>query len=175
MFMAEGNNAREVLTWERFGESTRELSRMIADDGYHPDVILTIARGGMLAAAALAYALSVKNISLVNVEYYTGVDERLDFPVILPSPLDMVDLAGLKVLVVDDVADTGHTLAAVHQHATTKVREVRSAVIYEKSHSTIKCEYVYQRTDAWIDFPWSDKSPFLDRGGNRVVEEIEGH
>ena len=75
---------REILTWEAFGEGGRELARMVADDGYRPDIILAIARGGLFTAGILGYALSVKNIYLINVEYYTGVEERLPIPVALP-------------------------------------------------------------------------------------------
>ena len=68
--MAEAE--REILTWEAFGEGGRELARQIADDGYRPDIILAIARGGLFTAGLLGYALSVKNIYVINVEYYTG-------------------------------------------------------------------------------------------------------
>jgi hypothetical protein len=39
------------------------------------------------------------------------------------------------------------------------VGEVRCAVLYEKPHSELKCEYVWRRTDRWIDFPWSAQDP----------------
>jgi hypoxanthine phosphoribosyltransferase len=151
----------EVLTWERFGSASRELASLVVDDGYRPDIILAIARGGLLVAGALAYALSVKNCYVINVEYYTGVDERLDFPVILPPPLNLVDVHDAKVLVADDVADTGHTLRAVHDFVLGKVGEVRSAVLYEKPRSVIRCEYAWAKTDLWIDFPWSSEPPIL--------------
>ena len=48
----------------------------------------------------------VKNLFVMNVEFYTGIDERLDLPVVLPPTLDVVDLTGARVLVADDVADT---------------------------------------------------------------------
>jgi len=156
---------REVLTWERFGVASRELAAAVADDGYRPDIILAIARGGMVVAGSLAYALTVKNLYVMNVEYYTGVDERLDFPVILPPPLSLVDVHDAKVLVADDVADTGHTLRAVYDFVQDQVAEVRSAVLYEKSQSTIKCQYVWSRTDRWIDFPWSSQPPVHDPAG----------
>ena len=44
-----------------------------------------------------------------------------------------------------------------------KVAEVRTAVLYEKSHSVVKCDYVWKRTDQWINFPWSDKDPVAKR------------
>lgn len=63
------SDVRENLTYEKFGGAVRELAQTIADDGYQPDVVLSIARGGVFVAGGLAYALDCKNIHLVNVEY----------------------------------------------------------------------------------------------------------
>ena len=161
--MAESvqGDEREVLTWERYGVGVRELARQIADDGYRPDVILGIARGGLIPTGSLGYALSIKNCYIMNVEYYTDVEERLDVPVILPPYLELVDLEHADVLVVDDVADTGHTLAKVYEFVGPSVRSVRAAVLYEKPRSVITCEYVWRRTDRWINFPWSSEPPIV--------------
>lgn len=146
---------REVLTWEGYGEAALALAGQVDADGYRPDLILAIARGGLLIAGSLAYALGVKNVHVMNVEYYTGVNERLDFPVILPPPLDLVDIRDSAILVADDVADTGHTLALVRDFCAGEVAEVRCAVLYQKPQSVVDCEYVWKRTAEWIDFPWS--------------------
>lgn len=153
------------MTWDMVGQSTRDLAQMVADDGYEPDMILAIARGGLLPGGAMGYALSLKNVYTMNVEFYTGVDERLEVPRILPPAPDFVDLSNGKILIVDDVADTGHTLRSVEEFCEGKVGEVRTAVIYEKSHSVVKCDYVWKRTDDWINFPWSDKDPIVKRKG----------
>src|SRR6476659_10109732 len=90
-----------------------------------PDLVLSIARGGLFVAGALGYALDVKNLHVVNVEYYTGVDERLDMPVMLPPVPQPVDLSGARVLIADDVADTGATLRLVKDFCAELVAEVR--------------------------------------------------
>src|SRR6202165_3773366 len=153
---------REILTWSLFGESTRELAQAIADDNFRPDIVLATARGGLTVAGALAYALSVKNCFAMNVEFYTGVDERIDVPVVLPPMLDLVDIAGLSVLVADDVADTGLTMQLVHSVIAEHVGEARCAVLYQKSRSVIDADYVFRRTDRWINFPWSTQPPVLE-------------
>ena len=58
-------------------------------------------------------------------EFYTGVGTTLDAPVMLP-PL-------------------------CHDHVAT----VRSAVLYEKPTTIVAADYVWRRTDRWIEFPWS--------------------
>jgi uncharacterized protein len=150
---------RETMTWDHLGEGARELAQTIHDDGYRPDIVLAIARGGLLVGGALAYALAVKNTFAMNVEFYTGVDERLDMPMILPPVPALVDFEETQVLVVDDVADTGATLELVKEFCAGKVGEVRCAVLYEKPQSTVRCDYVWRRTDRWIDFPWSVLPP----------------
>jgi hypoxanthine phosphoribosyltransferase len=155
---------RETLTYDGFGGAVRQLAQAVADDGYSPDMILSIARGGLLVGGALGYALGVKNVFVMNIEFYTGVDERLDLPVVLPPTPDAVDLTGAKVLVADDVADTGATLQLVREFCTGHVADVRSAVIYEKSRTLVRSDYVWKRTDAWINFPWSTLPPVTGTG-----------
>jgi hypoxanthine phosphoribosyltransferase len=152
---------RERLSWTRFGDATRHLARLVADDGYEPDLVLSIARGGLLVGSALGYALDVKNTWTMNVEFYTGIEERLDVPMILPPVPELVDLESARMLIADDVADTGETLKLVKDFCKGKVGEVRCAVLYEKSRSAVACEYVWRRTDLWIDFPWSAEAPVV--------------
>ena len=83
------------------------------------------------------YALDVKNTFTMNVEFYTGIDERLDMPMILPPVPDLVDLAEARVLIADDVADTGQTLVLVKDFLAGKVGDVRVAVLYEKPRSIV--------------------------------------
>jgi hypothetical protein len=156
----------EVLTWPLYGEACKTLADQVAADGYRPDLILSIARGGLLIAGSLAYALGVKNLHVMNVEYYTGQGERLEFPVILPPPLTLVDLGHAKVLIADDVADTGATLEMVRDYVSPQVGEVRSAVLYQKTISTMKCDYVWRHTDLWIDFPWSTSAALVTPHGS---------
>lgn len=162
-------STREELSWSLFGEASRELAEQVAADGYEADIILSIARGGLFVAGALGYALDVKNLHVANVEFYTGVDERLPVPMMLPPVPNVVDLSGARVLVADDVADTGATLKLVRDFCEGHVADVRCAVIYEKPHTTVNCEYVWRHTDKWINFPWSVQPPVVRRS-DQVLE-----
>jgi hypoxanthine phosphoribosyltransferase len=147
------------MAWDDLGEGAHELATAVHADGYRPDIVLAIARGGLLVAGALAYALGVKNTFMINVEFYTGVDERLELPMILPPVPDLVDFRETRVLVADDAADTGATLGLAKGFLAGKVAETRCAVLYEKPRTAVRCEYVWRRTERWIDFPWSARGP----------------
>ena len=150
---------KEVLTWDLFGQCSRELAQTIVDSGFNPDIIIAVARGGLLPAGALSYSLGVKLSDAVNVEFYTDVHETLPDPVLLAPVLDTESIAGKKLLVVDDVADSGRTLALVLELLRSFGADVRSAVIYAKPKSVVDPDYVWRRTEEWIVFPWSAEPP----------------
>lgn len=152
---------REVLSWADFGIAGRDLAQQVADSGFETDIVVAIARGGMLLAGAISYALGVKSCGALNVEFYTGVDTRLPEPVILPPLLDDSSLGGKRILLVDDVSNSGRTLALVVQLLAASGAEVRTAVLYTKPHTAHEPEYTWRRTANWIAFPWSAQPPVV--------------
>lgn len=157
---AHTDEEREILTWPLFGQASRELAQTIVDDRWTPDVVVAVARGGLLPAGAVAYALGIKAMGTMNVEFYTDVAQTLEEPRLLDPAMDTSSLRDQRVLVVDDVADSGKTLAKVMEmFAEFPGVEARSAVIYHKPRSVMKPDYVWKMTEKWIMFPWSDKPP----------------
>lgn len=157
---------KEVLTWTQFGEVGRELAQRIVDSGYRPEIVIAVARGGLLPAGHLAYALGVKLADAINVEFYTDVESTLADPVLLAPLLDIDAITGKRLLVVDDVADSGRTLALVLELLQRAGAQVRSAVVYAKPASVIEPDYVWKRTDEWIVFPWSARPPLTSASGS---------
>ncbi len=146
---------RETLTWDGFGQATRDRARSIVADGFAPEVVVAIARGGLLPAGAIAYGLGVKSCGALNVEFYTGIGTVLDAPELLPPDLDLGYLPGKRVLLVDDVADSGRTLALAVRMLEEAGADVRSVCIYTKPGSVATPDYSWRETDLWINFPWS--------------------
>ena len=146
---------REVLSWERFGSATRELARSVVDSGYEPEMVIAIARGGLVPAGALAYAIGIKAAGTLNVEFYSDIEETLPDPVVLEPLLDTDAVIGKRLLVVDDVADSGRTLHLVLGLLRRHTPEVRSAVLYTKPRTIVRPDYSWRETDRWINFPWS--------------------
>ena len=157
---------REVLTWDGFGDATRELSRQIVADGFAPEVVVAIARGGLLPGGAIAYGLGAKNCGALNVEFYTGIGTVLEHPEVLPPALDLTYLQGRRVLLVDDVADSGRTLKLAVELLTAEGADVRSATIYTKPSTVIQPDYAWKATGQWIDFPWSAAGSVIEEDEN---------
>ena len=169
---------RENLTWQGFGDACRQIAQQIADSGWIPDLIVAIARGGMLPAGAISYALGVKANGAINVEFYTGVGKTMLEPEILEPYMDISSLEGKRVLIVDDVADSGKTLKLIMDliakeglsmgSGTAKV-DARSATIYLKPTSVIKPDYVFKQTDKYRQnhpFPIKISWGFIGKGRN---------
>nr|WP_076389607.1 phosphoribosyltransferase [Vaginimicrobium propionicum] len=163
----EPTEEREVLTWEIFGTAIRTLAKQIADSDFTPEVILGIARGGLIPAGGLTYALDVKLTDAINVEFYTDIAKTLPDPVLLAPMLDVDAIKGKKLLVVDDVVDSGRTLALVLQLLAEAGADVKSAVIYAKPTTVIEPDYVWKRTERWIAFPWSAQEPVTNTKGTK--------
>ena len=153
---------REVLGWDVFADASRQLSSMVLSSGFRPDVVIAIARGGLLLAGAMSYALGTKNCGSINVQFYTGVDERLPEPVLSGPMLDAPSLTGLRVLLVDDVSDSGHTLAMVVALLRETACEVRTATLYTKPRTVLVPDFTWCETDAWIVFPWASLPPVAE-------------
>lgn len=160
-YHADSNAAisKEVLSYEEFGRASRELAAQIVSSGFHPEIIVAIARGGMIPGGALSYALGVKLVDAINIEFYTDVEQTLPDPILLAPLLDAGAIQGKKVLVVDDVADSGRTLQMSLELLTGMGADVRTAVLYAKPRSVMQPEYIWRTTDDWIVFPWSAEPP----------------
>lgn len=159
----------EVFDYLDFGVGIRTLASRLVEDDWIPDAILGVVRGGLFVAAGIAYALDIKDVRHVNVEYYTDVGETLPEPVIIGQAPYLADLAGRRVLVADDVADTGATLHFVRQLLPADA-DVRVAVLYAKPHTTYAPELAWRETDRWIRFPWIQVPPLrVARDGRSSV------
>lgn len=156
---ASDPTGKKILSWAGFGEAQRELARSVVDSGFRPEVIIGIARGGMIPAGALTYSLGMKLADVINVEFYTDVAKTLPDPILLAPMLDVDSVSRHRLLVVDDVVDSGRTLALVLKLLRGYGAEVRSAVLYAKPTTVVQPDYVWKRTDEWIVFPWSAEPP----------------
>ena len=150
---------REILRWDQVGVAARELAERIHESGFQPEVVVAIARGGLLVGGALAYALGVKSCGSINVELYTGVDVTLPEPLLLPPHMDGSYLDGRRVLLADDVSQSGLTLKLAVDILERMGAEIRTACFYTKPQTVFVPDFSWRDTDRWIVFPWSSEPP----------------
>jgi hypoxanthine phosphoribosyltransferase len=146
----------EAPTWDQIYNMLLNLAGKIRKDGFKPDIIVGVSRGGWPPARVLSDLLDNPNLANVRAEFYLGVAETKGEPA-LTQPVSMAT-AGRKVLVVDEVADTGKSLKLVREHITEKgAVEVKIATIYYKPWSIITPDYYEKETSRWVVFPWEIK------------------
>jgi len=148
------------LDWDLLGQASRQLAQQVAESGYQPTIVVAVARGGLVPAAAIAYALGVKRVFTVSVETHSEVDQLPRFPVMLHPRLDPADLTGADVLVADDMADTGATLRLVTEFCLKHAARCRCAVLYKNTHSAVNCDYAWLRTS----FTWPSPAKDFAKG-----------
>jgi hypoxanthine phosphoribosyltransferase len=146
----------EIPSWEGMYESLLELARKIRKAGFKPDIVVGVARGGWPVARVMSDLLENPEVANVKAEFYLGVAETKKKPIITQPVSASVE--SKKVLVVDDVADTGKSLALVKEHLKGQgAAVIRIATIYYKPWSVLKPDWFERQTERWIVFPWERK------------------
>jgi hypoxanthine phosphoribosyltransferase len=146
----------EVPTWDQIYNMLLNLAEEIRKNGFNPDIIVGVSRGGWPPARVLSDLLGNPNLANVKAEFYLGVAETKGEPT-LTQPVSMA-VAGKKVLIVDEVADTGKSLKLVKEHIIEEgAYEVKIATVYYKPWSVIVPDYYRKETSRWIVFPWEIK------------------
>ncbi|RLE66472.1 MAG: hypothetical protein DRJ38_01555 [Thermoprotei archaeon] len=141
-----------VLSWNEFYWDIFDLGRKI-EESYKPDILIAIARGGWVVGRIISDLLKVDKVASVGVKFYKDIDVRELKPEIV-QPLS-VDVESQKVLIVDDVADTGETIELVRRHVSKEnPHSIKIAVVYVKPWCKVKVDYYVRETDKWIVFPY---------------------
>ncbi|HEX8967547.1 MAG TPA: phosphoribosyltransferase family protein [Chloroflexota bacterium] len=138
------------------------------------DVMLVITRGGMVPACIISERLNVRNILVAAVMFYTGQERTLDKPIFLQFPADPL-LNQRRVLIVDDVWDSGRTIMAVRERTLDAGGYPATAVLhYKPGHNTypeVQPDYYVDETDAWIVYPWDVGEANLPVGALESISE----
>ena len=158
------------VSWKHLEELVEELAEKISAD-YKADVMIGILRGGMTVAHLLSDIMGYDEIYPIGCTSYVDVREKRALRVY--NPLFLKDLSGKRVLVVDDVADSGGTLKEIVERevAPKNPLETRTATLHIKPWSTFKPDYYVDVTDAWIVYPW-EKHEIMRQLGRKFIEHL---
>jgi hypoxanthine phosphoribosyltransferase len=167
----------EFPSWDKIYTLLLNLADAIRKSEFEPDVIVGVSRGGWLPARIMSDLLENPNLANVAAKFYVGVAETKGEPAIM-QPVS-VPVKNKKVLVVDDIADTGESLKLVNSHLKKQgASDINIATIYYKPWSTMIPDYCEKETRCWIVFPWERKETVRKtvekfRGEGKNVEEAK--
>jgi len=155
----------ELVSWERIQSLSRRLATAIHDSGFRPDIIIAIGRGGYVPARILADYLDSMALTSIKVEHYRrGAEKQSVARVAYPL---CQDIAGLRVLLVDDVSDSGDTYVVALEHLSAwRPAQVTTAALHHKMVSTYKPDHYAEEIHQWrwLIYPWAvmeDLSAFI--------------
>lgn len=161
----------EIPTIDEIYNYLADLAVKIKSSKKRYDLIVGVARGGLIPARILGDFLLIKDIRVLYARYYSRPYETVEKPEIYSESIG--DVSGKKILVVDDVADTGDTLIAIKNYLISKrAKEVDIAVIYVKPWNKAEVRYFSRETNAWIVFPWEFLETAIDLLNSENKEEF---
>jgi hypoxanthine phosphoribosyltransferase len=151
------NNLKiEAPSWNQIHGLLVQLAEKIKESRFNPDIIVGVARGGWIPARIMSDMLENPKLANISAEFYVDIGKTKQQPIIT-QPISM-PVKNMKVLVVDDLADSGESLKLVKAHLEKHgAQEIRVATIYYKPWSIIVPHYFEKQTRNWIVFPWEQK------------------
>jgi len=140
----------KYYAYEEFKKDTRKLIQKV--DVFEAEAIVGIARGGLTLAHAMAEGMNIREVQTIRTELYDGEMKRSQIKV-----FDNTQLRHLKrVLVADDIADSGETLKVVMEHLEVKYPKIefQSSTLFYKKTSVYQPHFWINEAKEWIDFFW---------------------
>ena len=153
---------KRAVLFREIKELSSQVSEQIKKSRLSFDCIIGIAKGGCIPATLISYQLEVPTFKTIQIKSYTDSNKRSN-TIFSSGTLSLFDELSKynRVLVVDDLADSGKTLSDFEKlydylADTVKVPNIFTACLYYKSKSEFKPDFYAQevKDDAWLDFPW---------------------
>lgn len=154
---------KKKLSWASIDHRIDDLTEQIKQRDFSPDCIVSIGRGGMVPARILSDRLNIRDVYVISVHRYNGINKTLDKPTIKPFAQNIINK---NVLLVDDIMDSGITVDCVLE--TLKINRARRILVasllvrHDCKLPSFYSELV--KNDDWIVFPW-EKNEFGEDDG----------
>lgn len=138
------------IGWQEASEKCEKLAKKI---DFQPEIIIGISRGGLVPARILSDVMDIKNLGILGLKFYKGIGKTDDKPAVTQDLA--IEIQGRKILIVDDIADSGRSLVFAKEYLEKKnPAEIRIATIHYKESSLVKPDYYLEETKAWVVYPW---------------------
>lgn len=146
----------EVPTWNQIYDMLLSQAQKIQRQPYNPDIIISIARGGLIPARILTDLLETPQLATIQIEFYTDINQTRQEPTLKQTLTTTIK--GKKTLIVDDIADTGESLKLAKTHLQQQgANEIKTANLYTKPQSITTPDFYEKQTSQWVVFPWDTK------------------
>ena len=145
------------VSWNEAYRLARTLAHKIIRSGYKPDIIIGVARGGLVPARMVCDFLLQDELISIQTQHW-GIASKHEIAELKFSLPKEADISGKKVLVVDDVADTGDSFSVIMDYLEQKTpMDIRTAVLQYKTSSTLIPDYWGEKLEDWnwIIYPWA--------------------
>jgi hypoxanthine phosphoribosyltransferase len=149
------------VSWENYHRSIVKLAKIVHESGWKFDHVLCLARGGLRPGDILSRIFDVP-LAILSTSSYRNESGTVQGELDIAKYITMAKgtLSG-KVLVVDDLVDSGVTLERVQRHLqqnSPSVTEVKTAVIWCKACSSVRPDFYldYLEGNPWIHQPFED-------------------
>ena len=146
----------QKISVEAVVTTSDRLARRIRESGFEPDTVIAVARGGFMPARFVCDFLGISRLLSLKVQHY-GAGAQAQRRAEVTEPLGSA-IRGARVLLVDDVNDSGETLEAARPYLEgLEPAAIRTAVLHEKSNTSCRADYVAETIDEWrwILYPWA--------------------
>jgi hypoxanthine phosphoribosyltransferase len=145
--------AKTIVSWDDLDGLVGALAEKVGTDY---DVVLVITRGGLVPAGMLAYRLGLRDILVAAVAFYDDAGRTAERPMFFQFPSDPL-LHGRRVLIDDEVWDTGTTIAAVVERVEIAGGRRTTAFLHYKpgrSRVDLVPDHHFVATDDWVVYPF---------------------
>ncbi len=140
----------KYYSYENFRQDTNELINKVKE--YNPNAIVAIARGGLTIVHVMAEGLDVRDVQSLRTELYDKTQKRDSIKIF--NNCEFKDVK--RVLVVDDIADSGDTFKAVMESLESRNKGIKfkSAALFYKKTSIYEPDFWINEAEEWIEFFW---------------------
>ncbi len=146
----------EVPTWSQIYDMLLSQAQKIRVQNYKAHIVVGVSRGGLIPARILTDLLETQELATIQISFYQDIAQPTLEPTLKQTLT--VPIEGKKVLLVDDIADTGGSLKLAQAHLHQRgALETKTATLYLKPQSITIPDFYEKQTSAWVVFPWDTK------------------
>jgi uncharacterized protein len=143
-------------------------AQKIQNQPYKPEILVAIARGGLIPARIIADLLEMRTFESIQIEFYSGINQTRLEPTLRQTLT--TNIVGKKVLLVDDIADKGESLKLAKAHLQQKgPSQIKTTTLYYKPQSITIPDFYEKQTTNWVVFPWETKETL-----RKIIQKQQG-